>query len=313
MSKSKITLFIVFLLVTFYYVNRKAKISLPQAQKTAIQQLHKNLHLQSGWTKVHAAEFLIDLQMADSVAAIFKRENQLYSTQAPYRIGIWRVLAQIDKASSIWIDNIKKIARDSSAQDQSRAIEALARLKIAPDWLSDSLQTQLLASDDLQLKSNTRWAIACPSSPNTPPYLDELSGLLNSSQAIEKQTAALAIFKLKTYLAQDWEALAQLALAEPLDSQAKIYLLGAALSTANTPSHPSYQKLKEQLYPFNQSPKGAERFQFCKILATIGEREDLEILKTLLFQKNPISNINAEWNTEISAAAAYAILKITQK
>src|SRR5690349_14176244 len=54
--------------------------------------LQHSLANRGSWISIHAAEALIELDQSDSVIKAF--ESQADTSEAPYRIGVWRVLAR---------------------------------------------------------------------------------------------------------------------------------------------------------------------------------------------------------------------------
>src|SRR5439155_13224818 len=95
------------------------------------QLLHAALDGEQQWTKVHAAEALLAAGDTQSVKTAFDRELPLKGNERPYRIGIWRVLAQAarnDEARDGWIKNIVDAFREVDGTDRLHASETRGKL-----------------------------------------------------------------------------------------------------------------------------------------------------------------------------------------
>ena len=78
-------------------------------EQKAMSELNKVLQEETLFVKVHAAEYLIWLGYPDEPQKVYEKENELHSEEKPYRIGIWRVLAQASKDSSAkrgWLEKV---------------------------------------------------------------------------------------------------------------------------------------------------------------------------------------------------------------
>lgn len=310
--QNRLSALILFLSIVLLSACQEESAAFQQVQKDAYLQLEHCLHQEVEWIKVHAAEYLIDLQKAEQVEAVFKNEHKLFGEQAPYRIGIWRVLTQVAEDHSFWLAQIIQVAQDSSAVDQLHAIETLAKRQHPPSWMNDALKNHIFSKEDIRMRSYTKWALASSSYPHHPTSVDTFHQMLTASLE-ERRVAAYAIFKIGVYPKEDWEGLAKLALSEPQVSKLKVYLLAAALRTAPDTKHPLFSTLKEALYECAVSNKKMDRYLLCEVFAYVGNREDLPLLEDLLYKKRPILADTPQapfWDIDISSAAAYAILKI---
>src|SRR5690606_22576845 len=100
-----------------------------EMKKVGIEDLRQILGEQHEWVKVHAAEFLLQLGQPEGVKEAFVSENEQFGDKAPYRIGIWRVLAQAETSEQKkqrWVGKIKKAFLDPRGSDRLHAIETLA-------------------------------------------------------------------------------------------------------------------------------------------------------------------------------------------
>ena len=103
-------------------------------QEEAVSVLRKVLHKQQQWVKVHAAEFLIWTGNERGVKQAFLKELELFHQKPQYRIGIWRVLAQVSDGAEAaqYHKQIVNAFLDTAGKDRIHAIETMAKLKISP-------------------------------------------------------------------------------------------------------------------------------------------------------------------------------------
>src|SRR4051812_24967116 len=66
----------------------------------ARSELHRALHEETKFVKVHAAEALLELGIGQDVRSVFESEQTLHVNESPYHIGIWRVLARTSKSDA---------------------------------------------------------------------------------------------------------------------------------------------------------------------------------------------------------------------
>ena len=101
----------------------------------ATRQLRDSLGTQQRWVKVHAAEFLVSLDYRDGVREEFAEELRLHGEEPEYRIGIWRVLAQLDQHDrAVFREHLQTIEAallDETGVDRIHAVESLAKLGVA--------------------------------------------------------------------------------------------------------------------------------------------------------------------------------------
>ena len=81
------------------------------------------------WVRVHAAEVLLEFGERASVAEAFVREEARHGSEAGYRVGVWRVLAQARPAErAAWHGRVLAVFCDEAAADRLFAAETLAKL-----------------------------------------------------------------------------------------------------------------------------------------------------------------------------------------
>src|SRR5690606_4928979 len=92
--------------------------------ESCVTDLNHLLQTQQGWIKVHAAEYLLWTGHGDAVKQVFVAEEKQYGNSTPYRIGVWRVLAQAASDSierNYWIKKIAQAFLDEQGQDRVHA------------------------------------------------------------------------------------------------------------------------------------------------------------------------------------------------
>ncbi|MDD4890856.1 MAG: hypothetical protein PHU85_13125, partial [Phycisphaerae bacterium] len=119
----------------------------PAIRQRSIDAMRQTLDQEQRWIKVHAAEYLLELDYRDGVREVFLKELDLHGDEPEYRIGIWRVLARAavaEKDRKTWIGRISEVIADRAAPDRGHAIESLAKLRTAAtDRVLEALQEDL--------------------------------------------------------------------------------------------------------------------------------------------------------------------------
>ncbi len=284
--------------------------------------LENNLRAQSQWAKVHAAEYLIALGHRQDVKTVFLKEQEKHGTESPYRIGIWRVLAEAagsNTEKNVWISRILKVYGDTSALDRVHAAETLAKLHISPVREYPKETSRILRGGDNPLSIYTRWAVVSSMDADT---TSDLSGyfmdvILNSTDEDMKSLAAYAVRHLDQLDNAAWSKLAVQALAESEGSKARIYLTSAAFVTVPDDSLKSwtYSIIRKQLLSYKNSPNESEVVEMIAALAEGGDVTDLFVLTPLLAEKYLDSQTIGEplVTPDIMDGAGYAILRIDRR
>jgi hypothetical protein len=291
----------------------------PSQTNKSLTLLRKVLAEQPAWIKVHAAEYLIWAGYPDGVREVFIKEHEQFGDQSPYRIGIWRVLAQSatsETERTIWTDKIKKAFLDPEAQDRLHASESLAKLRISPFPDDPDLTEETLASPVKPLAIYTLWSVAYTSDQQFGRSQAKLISLVSDSpqkESAAKSMAAYAIRHLGNVRAADWERLARAALKEPAGSPARVYLLAAAWVTCpeNETDPGLLTLLHNHLLGYQNANTKAERSEMAMALAAGGNAQDLPVLRSLLNNENSLGNEADDY--DVMAAAAYAILRIEER
>ena len=294
-------------------------------REKALQELRTNLKTQNQWEKVHAAEYLLWLGYPQEVQQTFEEERQKFETLTPYRICIWRVLAQAaptPEERGIWVDKILQAFLDQNGEDLIHAAETLAKLKVSP-WEADSVITQnAIDGENKVLSTYTWWASLYSSGEAHQHSRDDFFQLIHHDDARVRRIAAYALRHLDDLNAEEWYQLAEKALSESGTSEAKIYLLSAAVVTApkDATRAEAYQTAWKELIQAKDAPGKAERAEMLAAMAEVGSLADLPLLTALLNRENPIgeSNTNTSITTlinnpedaDIQSIVAYTILSI---
>lgn len=182
------------------------------------------------WVRIHAAEALLWHGDPQPVAEVF---SDLQPTEPEYRIGVWRVQAQLADSPELRkqrLEPIRRALRDPAGPDRVHAAEALAKLA-APLTAEDRhAAEQMAASPDPAVAAYSLWLLAdAGEEAGRARARERLLELLEAEDPIARLRAAVAIRNLKQPpTAAERTLVAAAAAAEPEDSPAKIHLLGTA-------------------------------------------------------------------------------------
>src|SRR4051812_33989675 len=94
--------------------------------------LEREMTINTQWLRIHAAEGLLDNgESRQKIVALFRKESE--TATAPYRIGVWRVLARsTDRGErGHYIEMIRAALNDPQAVDRISAAESLGKLDAA--------------------------------------------------------------------------------------------------------------------------------------------------------------------------------------
>lgn len=292
----------------------------------ALEELQTNLATLSKWDKVHAAEYLIWLGHAGSVYETFREEEVKYAEESPYRIGVWRVLAQtarMPQEKQEYILQILDAFKDPTGADRLHASETLTKLQVsllehAPDATRD-----ILKGDKTPLFVYTLAGASLGNSDeekaNFAKLVSVATGDKNGDQL--QMQAAYALRHIGKLSESSWTLLAQTALDEPEGSPARVYLLSSALVTVpkNHESSETFSNLHKELLKSQSATSKGARAEMAAALAQRGTARDLPALLSMLNNENPLNTgklitkediIASPENADVRSAAAYAILKI---
>ena len=289
----------------------------PLAEKS-MSELREVLHKQSQFIKVHAAEYLVWLGDIDEVKKAYLSENDLYQTQTPYRIGIWRVLAQTEKKAEDrmhWINKVFDVYADKNAPDRLHATETLAKLQQSPLEKYPEITQTTLSSDNRNLNTYALWAVSYSSDSAMRKNRSEFLRLAKEdSNQIIRKISAFILRKIGGLTSNEWTGLAEKALSEPVETGMRYSLLNTAFVTLPKESKQTglFQTIRQEMVKNSHHFSIGERIELALALADKGEEKDLPVLQSMLDNENiaGIYEADSKEGADIRATAAYAILRI---
>jgi hypothetical protein len=172
---------------------------------------------------------------ADAIHAYFI--NELPSTESSaFRIGVWRVLATTAHSAderNAWIAKVERVYGDPATPDRNQAIETLCKLGYRVSGPTLDLVRHHAAGPPAGPMILALWSSQLAGEPHA---LEGLTGLLTSDNPTLRTSAAYALRWLHPSDPAVRQALAHAAAAEPADSKAYAYILGAALAVDADPA-----------------------------------------------------------------------------
>lgn len=307
-------IFIVTMPACTKFVKNKAVI---QQEAESLRILHTNLQKQSEWIKVHTAEFLLWLGYPEGVKEVFLEEERRFEHKTPYRIGIWRVLAQAETRSEKkekWINKIVQAFIDEFGEDRIHAAETLAKLRISPLVNYPDITKKTLNSPIKNLSLYTRWS-TCYTSPDS--LLNVQNFFLNLATSknedfITRSIASYVIRQLNMLDTEQWNNLALSALSEFTESNIKINLLNTAFVTANDDLLNSelYDQVSVEFLNYRESRDYNTRINLADGLAEKGQLKDIDILRSFLEDEKDINDPVYE---DVRSFVSYAVLRILDR
>lgn len=290
-----------------YNLNERAK-----------QVLLANMQTQKEWIKVHAAEFLLWSEYPEGVALHFMEEEQKFGVQSPYRIGIWRVLAQAGTNSEIdkkWSEKILQAFIDEQGKDRIHAAESLAKLKLSPPNEYREVTKRALSSQINKLSLYTRWSIGY-SNENTLLETQNFFVDLAISEEVEKSLRSLAAYVIQksgVLNYKEWQTFAIHSLAESHDSEIRINLLCATLISApdEIKDGKLYKDIFDQFLNYKQSKNLNDLIKLSDGLSVLGRPDDIDVLIPFINNNSFLGSTTT--GIDLSSYAAYAILMINRR
>lgn len=295
-----------------------SKIDTEALRKESVKTLQIVMQTQAEWVKVHAAEYLLWTGNPEGVLDIFLEEEKLWGDKSPYRIGIWRVLSQAsanNEDKKVWNDKIMQAFIDTDGKDRLHASETLAKLKISPFADYPEITKKTIESPVRSLSLYTRWSEAFITKDSLVAVRKSFFDLAisNKEDTASRRLAIYVLRQLRDLSQKQWVILAELALAEPEDSELKMSLINGAviLADENSTSSILYNQVFDELLGYEQVATKAARAEIAAGLAEKGKPEDLPVLISFLKNAIPIGQDAAD--ADIQASASYAILKIINR
>lgn len=247
------------------------------------------------FVKVHAAEALIWNGYPQGVREAFLPEEN--RAKPGYRIGVWRVLAQLVNADPAvrdgYVQKIRDVYLDPTSQDRLIAIESLGKVKdqkLLANYRRDGLESQG------QLQVMARWAAA-----NSGQAQDEaaLAALLASSDKDVRVNVGYGLHFLPQIRPATTARLKAAARREKTAS-ARVYL-AAALYIHTTKSEKA--KWRKELLDYLQKSDKDQKIEAAFGLSYGGDETVLSVLETNL----------SDPDLDVRISASQAILRILKK
>lgn len=287
-----------------------------EMKKECVEDLRHILRQQHDWIKVHAAEFLLQLGHPEGVKEEFIKQNQQFAGKSPYRIGIWRVLAQSEgsqQKKQRWVSNIKDAFLDPQGNDRLHAIETLAKLKTSLQREHPVEVEEALNSATVPMALYSRWSTA---------YTDEQSLVSVRSQFIEWLMSAdlgdpdqAAAIRLSSYVLRflgepeppEWEALAAKVIDDTNASPVRSTLLSTLyLIHPSRVDGESLKRIKEELV--EKASKGMNVPDLMIILAEKGDKEDIRRMRQWFEKMRDTSAV--DYDADVHATAAFLFARL---
>tara|TARA_R110002049_G_scaffold28018_4_gene96648 strand:+ start:64743 stop:65702 length:960 start_codon:yes stop_codon:yes gene_type:complete len=306
---------LVLICAQFFNCQGHKKTNIPESLvKIAKDELQYALENSTEWEKVHAAEYLLNLGYSNNVHDIFIEEERRKRDEPYYRIGVWRVLnraAITSDEKNQWLDSISKVYEEYTSIDRIHAVETLAKLRISPNSIAVAVTDSILKTTHDAMWGYTYWGTAYTSEKDMSQVKNNFIDIILKSEesTLIKRIALYAFYKMKNMSVQNWDLLTSKTLKEPENSQLYTSLLTCTLANIPKDSLLSSrvlkckEKLQKQLYASNDNDVSAA----LAVYEDIASEEDLPFLKS--FMEKGID----EENTELTMAAANAILNIDRE
>jgi solute:Na+ symporter, SSS family len=255
-----------------------------------IGQLQHEMFTNTNWLRIHAAEGLLDNGESGKIAGLFQPEAD--TATAPYRIGVWRVLARstTGEQRNCYVARIRTVMHDPQAIDRVSAAESLGKINAASRADRDVILNWLKMADDATA-AFPRWLLVLSSNPSERAS-DEagLANLLCSNDPAARLRAAFALGRVKDISPTSVEKMRRQLIVEPKDSIARVYLITALLLHVEDPVE--IKGLENQLAPYLNG-KANEQLEVGIVTGLRGRSEGVELLKPLLNSPEPDARIGA--------------------
>jgi len=244
----------------------------------------------TGWLRIHAAEGLLDQGPSSKVRELFRPEAD--TATAPYRIGVWRVLARSTTGTERdgYVARLRKVLYDPQASDRISAAESMAKLD-AVDHSDREVILNWLTTADSASAAFPRWLLVLSSRSNERNQDEtELAKLLSADDPVARLRAAYALGRLKTLSANSLSGLREHLQIESVDSIARIYLITAILLHNDDPAEIS--ELEPQLARYANG-KPNEQLELGLVTGLRGKPEGIALLTPLLKSSEGDARIGA--------------------
>jgi HEAT repeat protein len=243
------------------------------------------------WLRIHAAEGLLDNgESKQKIALLFRKESE--TATAPYRIGVWRVLARSTDGNERrhYVELIRAAMNDSRATDRISAAESLGKLDAASREDRTAIFQWLKTADDATA-AFPHWLLVLSSAADERSDNEAaLAALVRSDDPVARIRAAFALGRLKDTAPDSLTKIRKQLQVEPSDSIARIYLITALLlHEVNTSA---IAELEKQLLPYLEG-KANEQLEVGIAMGLRGNSESIPLLQHLLQSSEPDARIGA--------------------
>ena len=261
-----------------------AEMNIERAQLVSL--LEHEMLTNTAWVRIHAAEALLDNGQSNRIRDSFVFEADTAS--APYRIGVWRVLARCstDGERNRYVERIRAVSRDTGAVDRISAAESLGKLNTVSRADRDFIRQWAGSADDATA-AFPRWLLVLSSNPAERPN-DEamLAGLLSSSDPVARLRAAFALGRLADLSPDSMARFRRQLRSEPADSIARAYLVTGLL--LHSPESSAAGLLEAEAIHYLNNGKPNEQLEVGIVIGLRGKSEGLKTLIPVL--SNPESD-----------------------
>lgn len=308
-------------LLSVFGCSRKADIGdemRPLLRQQCVELMQQTLQNESRWVKVHAAEFLISLDYRDGVHDAFTAESARLGDEPQYRIGIWRVLASLERhnrsAYAARLGQIREVFLDDAAPDRIHAVETLAKLGYQ---FSEPLSGSELREDlMMEVSPFTNFARQGPAAGrayalwvllnNHDPHAEgDLASALAADDEMTQLTAAYALRHQDAISARTFDALRSAVTKASSDSKARVYLLTATFKhwPVQEISAQQEQLQTELLAMLDQGAPG-EQYEVSRLFAEMGDEFSESLIKVL--NRDDVS-------VDVKSSIAHALCRIGRR
>ena len=256
-----------------------------------ISALEHEMLTNTNWLRVHAAEGLLDNGESRNIVELFQPEAD--TATAPYRIGVWRILARATSGDerNRYIERIRAVMRDPQAVDRVSAAESIGKLNAASRADRDFISRWLESADDATAPF-PRWLMVLSSNASERDNEEAaLAKLLSSKDPVARLRAAFALGRMKTLSADSIARFRQQLQVEPPASIARVYLITALLLHVLDAS--TISALEKELVPYLKNGRANEQLEVGISAGLRGHKDDLKFLSPLLNNPEPDARIGA--------------------
>jgi len=255
-----------------------------------VAKLEQEMLDRTGWLRIHAAEALLDNGESSGIVKLFKPEAD--TATAPYRIGVWRVLARATtgEEQNGYIERIRAVLYNPQATDRISASESLGKLDAARPGDDEIILRWLLTADDATA-AFPRWLLVLSSSTQLRDANERaLAKLLSSADTVARLRTGFALGRLQTISPDSISALHRQLELEPGNSIARVYLITALL--LHLKDAPEITPLEKQ-FPAYLRGRANEQLEVGIVMGLRGQRDGLTLLCPLLNNPEPDARIGA--------------------